>query len=62
MAEYMESDFTKEDAEHLDDVKIPTYDKNTAEKQIAKMEKKFGKISEERKQAIRDLYVYVGKE
>ena len=42
--------------------KIATYDKDMAEKEIARMEKIFGPRSEKVKENIRNRFVYVGKD
>ena len=58
---YMEVEFTKADAEHLNHGTMPTYDKNRAEKDIARYEKLFGrKCPEDVKERIRKSYRYVG--
>lgn len=63
MAEYMEVDVTDYDVKHFGkNAKIPTYDKDRAEKEIARLEKKFGKQSEQVKANIRRRYRYIGED
>ena len=58
MAEYMEADVSDWNMNQ----KIATYDKDMAEKEIARMEKIFGPRSEKVKENIRNRFVYVGKD
>lgn len=63
---YWEVEMTDADVEFFRNGKIKTYDKNLAEKRIKWLEEVMRErgetVSEERKQKIRDMFEYIGKD